>query len=513
MNKLNSESAMSKIGNFSSEKIVNMKNNNQMRIRVSPQQQKFVRTPSSCDRQAQFLVQNHANFKRSAEPERVMFYDVNGSWVDYPKEVLDLVKLSFLGGKAMVEVNIEGCVLLLDFYRMLEIQFDSGHEKSIAWIDVNGNCFFPKIFVNSSEGFVNGDQSDGNEEALGNNYPKIEIEVKVCENSDDLANSSSKRKRASEEVEVEVERVGKGISEGSSSSVKNLEAKRRQIVGSEIGKGRWEETKQLKEVEKEYLIVKNLFLSGLQMVEPDATITTIHQCIRNGPMEKALYEAFMKQMEVIKKSRGDANMAFAWYGTSAKGVECILAHGFGVPDELQPPQSHGMGVYLSPVKLPHNSAMMSEVDENGEKHVILCRVLLGKCEKIEAGSQQMLPSTMDFDTGVDNLTDPKWYVVWRTNMNTHILPEVVVSYKPVNRVQGQVTDTSSVKLVPPMPSPFVAKLFSKLERSLPLPKVQELQTLCGSFKEGKVGKDVFMEQLRSVVGDEMLHLAIREIRG
>lgn len=78
------------------------------------------------------------------------------------------------------------------------------------------------------------------------------------------------------------------------------------------------------------------------------------------------------------------------------------------------------------------SAMLSETDENDEKHIILCRVTLGKCEKVEAGSQQSNPSGAEYDSGVDDLKNPKWYVVWYANMNTHILPECVVSYIPMN---------------------------------------------------------------------------------
>lgn len=32
-------------------------------------------------------------------------------------------------------------------------------------------------------------------------------------------------------------------------------------------------------------------------------------------------------------------------------------------------------------------------------------------------------------------------------------------------------------------------------------------------QEGKVAKDIFMRQLRSIVGDEMMRSAIRETRG
>ncbi|KAL3514330.1 hypothetical protein ACH5RR_027047 [Cinchona calisaya] len=479
-----------------------------MKIRVSPPHQICASASSFGDRQARFLVQNHWNFKKSAEPVRVMYYDGNGSWVDYPKEVLDSVKLSFLGGKPIVEVNIRDCEFLLDFYRMLEIELDNGNEKSIAWIDVKGKCFFPKIFVNSNQGFVN---CDGNEEILRDKCPKIEIEVKILGDSEHNSESFSNRKRVCEDIEVE--QVERGKFEGCSSNVGNLDAKRRRIVACEMGEVKWKKTKLLKEWEREYVIVKNLFLSGLRMVDPGATITRIHKCTRTGPLDKARYESFMKRMEIMKKIRGDANMVFAWHGASAKVVECILAHGFGMLDEVQPPQPHGVGVYLSPAKFPHISAMMSEVDDNGEKHVILCRVLLGKYEKVDASSKQKLPSTLDFDTGVDHLTDPKLYVVWPTNMSTHILPEVVISYKPSNHLQGQVTGTSSVKLVPRVSNPFVAKLFSKLGRSLPSPKIQQLQTLCGAFKDGKLGKDMFMGQLRSVVGDEMLRSTIHEIRG
>lgn len=65
----------------------------------------------------------------------------------------------------------------------------------------------------------------------------------------------------------------------------------------------------------------------------------------------------------------------------------------------------------------------------GENHVILCRLILGKCEKVQAGSQQLYPSSPEFDTGVDDVSNPKWYIVWGANMNTHILPECIVSYK------------------------------------------------------------------------------------
>lgn len=79
------------------------------------------------------------------------------------------------------------------------------------------------------------------------------------------------------------------------------------------------------------------------------------------------------------------------------------------------------------------SAMMSEADDNEEKHVLLCRVILGNVEMVVDGP---LPSSVNFDTGVDNIENPTWYVVKWANMNTHILPQCVVSYKSSHNASG-----------------------------------------------------------------------------
>lgn len=83
------------------------------------------------------------------------------------------------------------------------------------------------------------------------------------------------------------------------------------------------------------------------------------------------------------------------------------------------------------------SAQLAEADQNGEKHVILSRVILGHVEKVEAGAQQCYPSSVDFDSGSDDPKNPKWYVVWTSNMNRHVIPECVVSYRSTGHSQGK----------------------------------------------------------------------------
>lgn len=52
------------------------------------------------------------------------------------------------------------------------------------------------------------------------------------------------------------------------------------------------------------------------------------------------------------------------------------------------------------------SAKIVEADENSEKHMIMCQVFLGNVEKVEAGSQQCYPSSVDFDPGSDDPKNP-----------------------------------------------------------------------------------------------------------
>ncbi|CAI9772987.1 unnamed protein product [Fraxinus pennsylvanica] len=50
-------------------------------------------------------------------------------------------------------------------------------------------------------------------------------------------------------------------------------------------------------------------------------------------------------------------------------------------------------------------------------------------EVVQPGSEQYNPSFEEFDSGIDILVSPRKYIVWSTRMNTHILPEFVISFR------------------------------------------------------------------------------------
>lgn len=81
------------------------------------------------------------------------------------------------------------------------------------------------------------------------------------------------------------------------------------------------------------------------------------------------------------------------------------------------------------------------VDEDGLRHLLLCRMILGKPEVVLPGnSEQYHPSSHEYDSGVDKLFAPKKYIVWSTHMNTHILPEYVVSFRAPTCLKGMQID-------------------------------------------------------------------------
>uniref|UniRef100_A0A822ZPR4 Poly [ADP-ribose] polymerase n=1 Tax=Nelumbo nucifera TaxID=4432 RepID=A0A822ZPR4_NELNU len=270
----------------------------------------------------QALLENYSNFKRSSAPSRFMFYE-KGRWVDFCPEVFEILRLGFLEGRPMVEVEIKGGRFLFDFLRMAQLNLITGNQRSIAWIDANGRCFFPKLSVDEEIDTM----------APVATSPKI-----------------GKRKRHQLEL-VSADQV----SDENSSSDQLDTAKRCRVRSSFppiLERTKWPNVKRLDDGDENYSLINKVFLSGLKKIDPDATITAIYRCLHMGPSGGARLEVFRKQMEMTKVARGTSNVRLAWHGTSAKGVAGIVAHGFGLPNKLCGFGSYGVGIYLSPPYSP-----------------------------------------------------------------------------------------------------------------------------------------------------------------
>jgi hypothetical protein len=98
--------------------------------------------------------------------------------------------------------------------------------------------------------------------------------------------------------------------------------------------------------EEEFADVKAKLLKGLGIFSSDVLITGIYR--DSSSKGQARQQAFERQEELTREARGDANVQYAWHGTSKTGVSGIMLHGFGQPRTPKNGSAYGVGVYLAP---------------------------------------------------------------------------------------------------------------------------------------------------------------------
>uniref|UniRef100_A0A0C9S912 TSA: Wollemia nobilis Ref_Wollemi_Transcript_9834_3639 transcribed RNA sequence n=1 Tax=Wollemia nobilis TaxID=56998 RepID=A0A0C9S912_9CONI len=318
---------------------------------------------------------------------------------------------------------------------------------------------------------------------------------------------------------------------------------------------------KLKDSDIEYMHVQKKFLDGLRKVSLRTIITGIYRNSHKSALGQARLEAFQKQIEITENSRGNANIRYAWHGTSLTCVSTVIVHGFSHTRILENGPAYGVGVYLSPGDCSYLSVPFSDLDKKGEQCVVLCRVILGNVEEVPIGSHQFHPSSDKFDSGVDDLINPKYHIIWSTHMNTHILPEYIISFKApqlcddglesnprvvdIPRSVGSnlqdaevaVANESSLHEVmepcinstkesqqkihapikesgrmPSLPTMSFLKLLSIISKFLPTASINALEGLYTAYKVGRIGKDVFTKKVRMIAGERVLLAVIRSCR-
>jgi hypothetical protein len=77
-----------------------------------------------------------------------------------------------------------------------------------------------------------------------------------------------------------------------------------------------------------------------------------------------------------------------------------------------------------------------DVDEKGVQYMLLCRAILGNTGVIKPGSQEEFLRI--YDSGVDNCSNPNYYVMWPSHLGTHISLEYLISFRLAPKVQGNI---------------------------------------------------------------------------
>ncbi|KAI7744831.1 hypothetical protein M8C21_018223 [Ambrosia artemisiifolia] len=483
---------------------------------------------SSCSRKT--LLKNYSNFTRSGLPQRLLFSQ-DGDWVDFPQEIIDLVKEDFRAKKTSIEVKCSWCHFILDILHMVQIDLKTGAQKPIAWIDDAGKCVFPELYSSCHGNHEDLDVGESSVTPEINLHLEIELNGLV-NNKDEECVGESNVKRS--KVDQEAPKNSRALL---------VEEKQKSdeyaspLCGPSFG---------TVDVET----ATHMFTSGIGQ-DIKINILDVKKC--SSSFMEAKLELFQKQVEITQKLRGKANVQFGWFpvagGAPPSGV---LFYGHNGPKLGK----YGYGVHLAAVHSAHSSAMLCDIDEKGIRHMMLCRVILGNAEVVHAGSKQFYPSDHCFDSGVDDLQNPNNYVIWNINMNTHIFPECVVSFTMSPTIKGNVIagnpvgeesrpdmsrvttthdphgpplnqDSSSNKMdrnspqlekvqsvgssTPKEPkSPWMpfAMLFEAISAKVAPNDMKLLHIFYESFRAKKMSREDFIKKLRSVVGDQILRSTI-----
>ncbi|XP_047337555.1 probable inactive poly [ADP-ribose] polymerase SRO1 isoform X1 [Impatiens glandulifera] len=470
----------------------------------------------------------YSSFTNSGVPQRLMYYQ-NGEWSDFPCDVVNIVKKDLWMNKATSQVEFNDNLFVLDFVHMMLLNLKTGLGQSIAWIDEAGQCFFPETFVDD-EAADHNDQS-----GLPHQY-HLQLEIEVdgldCQKLNEYTDESNDVVRTSDvgtyNVEVEVNCVtpdqnvsGDAVetNEVVKYFVNDISSDSRNLDSDTISK---------------------MFFNSLGS-SVKAEILEIYRS--SGASADARLELFQKQLEITKKYRGDANVQYAWLPLPKAAVSSIMKYGVGYQAMPKTKPTFGVGVYLTPLNLVATGVNYCDVDENGVRHMVFCRVIMGNTEVLHPGSNQFHPSSEEYDNGVDDLHCPSHYIVWNMNMNTHIYPEFVVNFKVSSDDAGFLAanesrlDNSGIttcsqgvqannreqvlkerfqastgRRTPKSPWMPFTLLFHEIENKVPPNDMKLVKDNYQLFLMKKISRDDFVKGLRLTFGDSLLRSTITNLQ-
>ncbi|XAR48066.1 NAD(+) ADP-ribosyltransferase [Bertholletia excelsa] len=260
----------------------------------------------------------------------------------------------------------------------------------------------------------------------------------------------------------------------------------------------------------EYEKIKACFLKGMGERGKEINFVAIHRNPYSSLTGQARVKTFRIFSEALAKQRGGgANTRYAWYGGSQEEISQIMKYGFSRCRGTENGESFGSGIYLSSTNFAIDELSSSTMDDNGLRHMLLCRVILGNMEVISPRSTQFQPSSEDFDSGVDNLLSPRKYIIWSAYMNSHIFANYIVSFKaptlPLRcprRIQTHLVKPRSSFMEFP-------RLLSLLSSFLPRSTMILIEKYYTDYNEKKVSRIAFIQKLRQLAGDKLLMILIR----
>ncbi|XP_006653007.1 uncharacterized protein LOC102712628 isoform X1 [Oryza brachyantha] len=436
------------------------------------------------------LASDCVNYLKSGVPSRVMFYK-QGSWHNFPEQIMKSLIEEFRGNKSSVVAVMEEEPVLVDFLSMTMVNLKSRKQRSVAWFDDTGKCFYPSLFFDeeADEAAKEGGDFEGATQGImldkvANSPPEVVKQV-VLESSPPVPQKPS-----------------------------TADILRKKIASVERGS-------------EGFLFAQDLFLSGMGPFATLNNILHIHRYSPNDITAQCRLQAFEKQMMSTKEERGDANVRYGWLGSRKNDIVRILINGFG--SNGKPAEKAGLsaGVYLSPEDRAFSSVGLCDVDEKGVQYMLLCRLILGNMEAVMPGSQDSFPSSEIYDSGVDDCSNPKCYVMWPSHLSTHIRLEYLVSFRLSSKVRNYLLGLKGLwfhpspkevavdisTLVPIMSetaegptSPWISfrVLFAMIQDNISSVARELLFHHYEELKENKITREEMVKQMIILVGEKLL---------
>ncbi|KAK8461443.1 hypothetical protein SEVIR_1G039500v4 [Setaria viridis] len=444
------------------------------------------------------LANDCVNFLKSGAPSRIMYYK-QGSWHNFPEQIMKSLIEEFRGNKSSVVSVMDDEPILVDFLSMTLVNLKTRKQRSVAWFDDTGKRFFPSLFFDEeSDEMTKGDSG----------------------NVDSTAQGIMVDKAATSPPEV-VKQVVLESNPPVPDKPSTVDVLRKKITSVERGS-------------ESFLFVQDLFLSGMDPFATPSNILHIHRYSPNDITAQCRFEAFERQMKSTKEARGDANVRYGWLGSRKNDIVRILINGLGTT--ANPVEKAGLsaGVYLSPENRAFTSVGLCDVDEKGVQYMLLCRMILGNMEAVEPGSQESFPSSEIYDSGVDDCSNPKCYVMWPSHLSTHIRLEYLVSFKLVPKVRHYLLDLKGLwfnpspkevamdisTLQPVMSetgegpnSPWISfsVLFGVIQGNISSVAKELLFHHYEELKEGIISREEMVKKMIIIVGEKILLEALKKL--
>ncbi|KAG7638584.1 Poly(ADP-ribose) polymerase catalytic domain [Arabidopsis thaliana x Arabidopsis arenosa] len=369
------------------------------------------------------LVRYFSYYKKTGVPKRVMFHE-NGEWIDLPDHILCDIRNDLEAKRATIEFNWCGRHFLLDFLHMYRLDLETGVKTQLAWIDIAGKCFFPETFDTLER---DGCHHIRGEDPEQHDQREIKLHIEIDVNSGELPrlNLNVVTDESGDNMDdfQAVQRSSNGPNDEASEDSCSRELDDAVEKWDKTETDRFSGVKPAEE-ELDKDAVKQMFALGAATL---GHVESLDVYQFSSEIAKARLSLFQKQADITKKHRGDANIRYAWVPAKKEVLSAVMMHGLGVGGAFIKKSMYGVGVHAA--NCPYFSARYCDIDDNGVRHMVLCRVIMGNMEPLRGDNTQYFTGGEEYDNGVDDVESPKHYLIWNMNMNTHIYPEFVVSFK------------------------------------------------------------------------------------